>query len=81
MALLTGINGIILLAFLSFGSTPQPLSALPLSSTESSVEQTEVSLKQAIAIVNKRKLNECVARSICELSCNPESKSKLNKFL
>jgi hypothetical protein len=81
MGLLTGI---ILLAFFSFGSTSQPLSPLqlmrtpsPLLSTESSEdtkEQTEVSLKQAIAIVDKRKLNECVARSICELSCDPESK-------
>jgi hypothetical protein len=78
MALLTSVNGIILLAFLSFGSIASLLSA---ESSEDTKEQTEVSLKQAIAIVEKRKLKECVARSICELSCNPESKSKFNEFL
>lgn len=38
-------------------------------------EKTEVTLRQALTIVEKRRLTECVARCICELSCNPESKS------
>ena len=39
------------------------------------LEKTEVTLQQAINIVEKRRLTDCVARTICELSCNPESKS------
>lgn len=55
----------------------QMSSALPVDSNQDikPTDTTEVTLQQAIAIVEKRRLTECVARLICELSCNPESKS------
>jgi len=42
------------------------------ASEDQTVTKTEVTLKQAINIVEKRRLTQCVARTICELSCDPK---------
>lgn len=50
------------------------LKPVPQNGSSVTIEKTEVTLKQAINIVEKRRLTECVARTICELSCNPDCK-------
>jgi len=64
-----------------------PSRAAPTASTPTSVttrvkdgvERTEVTLKQAISIVEKRRLTDCVARTICELACNPDTYGEKGK--
>jgi len=50
-----------------------PTDSSSRNSSGMGTEKTEVTLQQAINIVEKRRLTECVARTICELSCNPET--------
>ncbi|CAG2183353.1 unnamed protein product, partial [Oppiella nova] len=59
-----------------YGSESAPTTSTPTSLTtkvKNAVEKTEVTLKQAISIVEKRRLTECVARTLCELACNPDT--------
>jgi hypothetical protein len=66
------------IAGVMYGSESAPTTSTPTSLTtkvKDAIEKTEVTLKQAISIVEKRRLTECVARTICELACNPDSKS------
>jgi len=58
------------------GGDAAPTASTPTSVTarvKDAIERTEVTLKQAISIVEKRRLTDCVARTICELSCDPDT--------
>jgi len=52
------------------GSTSSSSSSSTKATASASGGRTKVSLKQAMKIVEKRKLKECVARTICILSCD-----------
>lgn len=38
-----------------------------------------ITLNRALVMIERRRLSECVARTICELSCDPDGKLK-NSF-
>ncbi|CAG2117434.1 unnamed protein product, partial [Medioppia subpectinata] len=67
---------------LMYGYGSAPTATTPTAVTtkaKDAIERTEVTLKQAITIVEKRRLTDCVARTICELSCNPETYGEKGK--
>jgi len=60
-------------------STPTTVATKSATKVKDTIDRTEVTLKQAITIVEKRRLTDCVARTICELSCNPETYGEKGK--